>query len=132
MVYSYYPISEEPKMALVYRVEDRKCIGPYRGQYYDIFMSHVKNRHTNDYPPVPYYDNNINRFIKDSEKCGFKDLQQFRKWFNLRDRRLLHSLGFVLAVYEAKEIEYGKYQVLFDKENVCKIQEYSLLTKKRY
>ena len=121
-------------MTLVYRVEDQNHIGPYRNAYYETLLScrRVIRRHTNNHHPTPIEDRYIDRFIEDCERCGFKDLQQFRNWFNLRDRRLLHSLGFILAVYEVRKITRGEYQVIFDKRGAHKIQEYSLLTKKRY
>jgi hypothetical protein len=121
-------------MALVYRVEDQNHHGPYHNTHYESLMSccRVIRRHINIKHPTPREDSYINRYMEDYERCGFKDLQQFRDWFNLRDRRLLHSLGFILAVYDAKEIKLGEYQVIFDKRGAHKIQEYSILTKKRY
>jgi hypothetical protein len=69
--------------------------------------------------------------MDEEERCGFKDLNQFRSWFNLRDRKLLHTMGFILTIYEAKDIVYGRYQILFNKNTAYKIMEYSLLTRKR-
>ena len=122
-------------MALVYRVEDSKGSGPYRSQYYETLMlpSRCEERHSNDEHPCPAEDRILHRYMYTDEYCGFKDLDQFRAWFNLRDRRKLDSQGLSLAVYRVSNsnITYGEHQVLFYKGRADKIKEYSLLTKKK-
>lgn len=95
----------------IYRIEDSDGKGCYR------FMETLSflGKHNNDIEnhPCPSNDRGIDRYIEENEICGFKDLQQLKKWFTLSDIKKLRYFGFTIKKIEVEQITaYGEKQVL--------------------
>ena len=102
--------------ATVYRVERDDGAGPYRTLTYE-------NIHDDDYSetyrggrrPSPW-DDGLER-VQESDYFAFVSLCQLRYWFNERDRTLLASHGFHIAVYRVAThlVRRGGCQCIFCK-----------------
>lgn len=128
-------------MAKVYRVElkfsilddnfkrtwDSTNIGPYVGAYKVRNIggySMLRLRTSMEFQPVPDEDGMLN--VSYGLLYGFKDIEQFLKWFR-DDMAVLDWSGFALAEYEVpeKDIVYGNSQIAFSKENATLIQYFN-------
>lgn len=108
---------------IVYRVEKSydwtlpgAGLGPYRRTNFNPTPRITPERRGQlDRCPAPWEDGIIPKppleFV-----CGFKSLNQYRRWFHRRERRRLLKKGFHLVVYEVpfKQVRRGRKQVMFD------------------
>lgn len=101
-------------------------VGPYTGRYR---VDHIggypflKLQTSMEYQPEPQEDGMKN--IPYGKVFGFKNIEQFVKWF-YDDMAWLDWSGFVLAVYEVPEssIIYGRSQLAFSLKEAELIQYY--------
>lgn len=94
----------------IYRVEDAKGEGPYRGDGCLLEMANAHDGSTNH--PSPYRDG-----IRDyniSWVCGFTSLEQLRCWFKGWEKAL-HENGFKISVYNEDDlwVTKGRKQCVF-------------------
>lgn len=106
-------------MSTVLRIEHPKSgLGCYIHKYVDsqqaVEYEEMYRRHsTDDEHPNPFQD--IGNSMQSNEFCGFADAEQLHNWFTDEELKMLFSLGFELIEVEAKNIRYGKRQVVFEK-----------------
>lgn len=103
-------------MTEIYRVENKKGNGCYRNLsdglrkaldsvLGDIIFDVLR--------PLPYHDRGIERTPHNNEICGFENMDQLLKWFDLDDIFELHRFGFeVKKVLVQKVTAIGECQVL--------------------
>lgn len=110
----------------VYRVEHLKetqgpvFMGPYENEITscEAWASPMSNFHGDDSHPEPFADPLLMNWTfpidwRDHYYCGFTSLSQLKSWFTSSELKNLKDLGFVIASYEAKEVQKGKTQCLF-------------------
>jgi hypothetical protein len=97
---------------LVYRVEDDKGCGPYRG---DNHVDGMGEKHSDSDHPAPG-DDGLPFLPADTMHCGFASLDQFKAWFDQHDRWDLGVNGFRLCVFESDLVDHGDKQVMFHRE----------------
>jgi len=106
-------------MIEIYRVENRKGAGCYRGLS-DSLKWAIKKAfndfyydQSDEFHPIPYLDIGIDRSPKKEEICGFKDLHQAKKWFSEKELKIYRKFGFELKRICVKKITaVGYHQVL--------------------
>lgn len=114
----------------VYRVEDTNGIGPYSERHklvehqelLDALNSHCLD---NGHPGACYLDEPFgNGGPTDyyNYRFGFSDMEQLNNWFSPQEQELLNDAGFVISVYEGKEVLMGRHQVAF-KRGLSKLIE---------
>lgn len=125
---------------LVYRVEHADGLGPYqywgRGEDMDFVKSVAQLHHdfVNDHLARgrlkhPDASRDCKGFTDGFHFCGFKAVEDLQRWFRGFIERL-HSLGFVLGVYEIldQRVIVGEYQVGFPKREAKLVESRSLLS----
>lgn len=95
-----------PEM-LVYRVENKKGIGPYRMAITAEFLHHHND--SNNHPTPSLYIYGPDLFF------GFKSLSQTFNWFDYDDCQMLESNGFFLTTWRVHEdaVFYDDCQITF-------------------
>lgn len=71
--------------------------------------------------PSPYSDRGLGN-IRCTERCGFANFDQYRKWFEhpMMDE-ILHECGYDMSIYDAPGAKQGEWQVIFDREFSTKV-----------
>lgn len=113
----------------VFRVEHEDTgLGCYRFNPIE-FLIDMGERHSRQEfrkHPSPGVDAGIERGMEKAEFCGFKDMEQLRRWFTDEELCELGELGYKIVKLEDVEITViGKKQVLFRKpaEKICENSE---------
>ena len=107
----------QTKKEFIYRVESDTGMGCYRfiedNDFLEPHNADIENH------PCPQFDKGILRhLICGIEICGFKTLTQLKKWFTLKEIKMLRENGFTIhKVYVAKITAVGEKQVLAIIEN---------------
>ena len=99
-------------MPYVYRVEDYYKQGCYQA---GACRLNKLDSHDNSIThPLPQNDSKINRYLRNGERCGFKDLNQAKAWFTKEELKRLAKNGYNLKRIKVEEITaVGERQVLF-------------------
>jgi hypothetical protein len=107
--------------SLIYRVEDEEGKGPYMGSY-DV-DEWTEGSHVGDHHPTPMSDGIEFWKVRDQHGnnnilCGFRDMDQLRKWFTCRELTNLYDMGLRVKVYQVNRdyIWHGNMQVVYHKE----------------
>ncbi len=102
-------------IGIFYRVENKNGIGPYRA---NSDTSWAEQIHTNEEHPTPQGD----RYVKGKKEldmtdrvCGFKSLNQLKKWFTDGELSNLSKQGFCIKSFKGKNATVFEYQVIFKK-----------------
>jgi len=104
-------INGEQNNMFIYRVEDEFGNGCYRNKAY--WVNRIKHHDFNPKYPQPREDKGINRYVKENEFCGFKDLTQLKQWFNLKEIKRMRKNGYTIHKIEVEAITaYGQKQCL--------------------
>ena len=116
------------KKQTVWRVQNEFGSGPFRGRgnVYEALVAIQKAGRLSGTGegrrPVPQKDETLMRKFNtvvaepnDKFVCGFKNIEQYQRWFSTREiRDLLHYAGFFLAKYEVDgPVSHGQTQSLF-------------------
>lgn len=109
----------------VYRVENKHGDGPYRSEFRVDSMS---LKHSDAAHPTPIIDG-----IKDQSSnkfCGFKSLDDLKRWFDGEDREALDFIGYHVSMYRVPDnvIDHGTCQLMFPKEDAILLSIMNLLT----
>ncbi|MDE2335681.1 MAG: hypothetical protein KGL10_00045, partial [Alphaproteobacteria bacterium] len=108
----------------IWRVQNEFGSGPYRGpgNVSEIMRAFEKaGRFKPDRHPVPWMDKTLKEKFNSAASlnpktlCGFKNIDQYNRWFNTQElRNLLHYAGFFLSKYEVEGVVWhGQTQSLF-------------------
>ena len=94
-------------MPIMWRVENKEGLGPYRGAYsggdYSKELRIMGEEHTADTEDHPIID----RAVFTGEICGFNTWEQLRAWFSLDELSICENCGYVVAEIEVREIIYN-------------------------
>jgi hypothetical protein len=109
-------------MPLVYRVENKNGLGPYRyvlgHQKAKSLQKMTEHHNLSSDHPAPYSD--CRREMSKGDFCGFLSKPQLLQWFK-GYLRALEKEGFFLAVYAPARLlarsKRGSRQVIFKKPN---------------
>jgi hypothetical protein len=105
---------------IVYRIQKENGIGPYH--CYVSCSSWQDEFHTADNGrPGPYEDEGFSAYSLDealganseNHYFGFKSLEDLMRWFNETERQKLAKHGYKIYLVEARQVWYGKRQVIF-------------------
>src|SRR6186997_2885349 len=103
-------------MRMVFRIEDKRGNGPYRGR--SVGLDCRPSEH-----PLPF-EEDIR--ITSEYICGFESIKKLLAWFNDDDRSLLHRNEMMLVVYQTSDIMYGKRQIVFNQLTARKKMTFSI------
>jgi hypothetical protein len=104
-------------MPYIYRVENKRGNGAYRGYAPICNQLNSKHRDFNDKHPVPQFDKGIERHPIYEEISGFATKKQALKWFTKTELHDLALNGFYLKLVKVSKITArGEKQVLAIRE----------------
>lgn len=124
--------NKENKKSIVFRLENEKGEGVYTARGCGFLFRNISNIQV-----APERDGEIsfifsNNFFKSKEEIkyakkwffGFKNIEQYKKWFSIEERNKIKKLGLKLNKYEVDEnyVVEGQNQIIFIKEKSNKIQ----------
>jgi hypothetical protein len=103
-------------MNYIYRMSNASGIGCYQFMDDNDFLqphnADIENH------PCPQFDRGILRHPEKYEICGFKSLTQLKKWFTLKEIKMLRENGFTIKkIHVASISAVGEKQVLAIIEN---------------
>lgn len=117
---------------VIYRVEH--CLDSNQGPYctmrlsdaiveeLDTYNNYLLFNHTDNNHPNLIFDSTASNKRKDVDLLwkngeiffGFKSIKQYKEWFNSKERKILHLVGFNLVKYEVS----SRYVVVLSKQLV--------------
>jgi len=113
---------------IVYRIEGLNGVGPYRTlENCDNGLANRLLSHgtpgSKRYKPSPKQDN-IPGFYSGYHYCGFKSIEQLKRWFH-GARAGLRRCGFKMITYKVSDYEvlFGHQQIVFPVAFAVKIAE---------
>lgn len=117
-------------MIEVYRVEDERGAGPYRGPS-SIMMGEMGADHSDSKHPCIEEDNSGIIFEEDMKYqhlFGFDSLDQLFEWFEPKYRTEMHKWAFRIAVYQVPEyaVVTGDHQLIFQEHLATRIDTLAL------
>lgn len=118
-------------MKTVYRVEHRLSHkGPYRktgtGVYPELAETmDIELRHREPFRDGPTLSLAIDLYEPKDLRFGFRDLEQFGRWFDERERRILQEHQYVLGIYEVSfyHVWEGEHQLAFEAGHETRVGE---------
>ena len=104
------------KEKLIYRVENNRGKGPYRGHSgIKVGMNKI---HMNKNHPTIQTDEGIDEYgFNNSYYCGFSNKTQLKKWFTKKNRIKLRKHDFQVSIYKTTDYQKSNHQAVFHREN---------------
>ena len=108
---------------LLYRVEDKRNLGPYHWAMPDDVNSQAIRKSVKLHPN-PIYDNISLHRAEGREKFAFASLADLRKWFKPAGKRWVKAAakaGLMVSILQTRPAQIGGHQVTFNQRGAKRI-----------
>jgi len=113
----------------IFRIENSVGLGPYvsnANQENQILHQMNLDHSCSPLHPMPWEDN-LPEMAREYELCGFESIEKLKKWFDGWINRLYDNGFFAVQLeIDKKNVKFGNYQIVFNKNRVYSKKQLSL------